>query len=69
MVKQQNDQLETEKYTLNLQVETQSFINLKQERNTPTPAKTFIPRTISLYRFYIVENETRRTANTCCTTP
>jgi hypothetical protein len=42
MLKQQNDQLETEKYFLNQQLENQVSINSKQERNTPTPGKTLI---------------------------
>ena len=44
LLKQQNDQLETEKYILNQQLENQVSINSKQERNTPTPGKTLITR-------------------------
>jgi hypothetical protein len=42
LLKQQNDQLETEKYILNQQLEKQSSINFNQERSTPTPGKKFI---------------------------
>jgi hypothetical protein len=42
LLKQQNDQLETEKYILNQQLEKQSSINFNQEQNTPTPGKIFI---------------------------
>lgn len=44
LLKQQIDQLETEKYILNQQLEDQSSIILNQERNTPTPGKTFMLR-------------------------
>ncbi len=42
LLKQQNDQLETEKYILNQQLEKQSSINFNQERSTPTSGKQFI---------------------------
>jgi hypothetical protein len=53
MLQQHNDQLETEKYVLNQQLENQSSINLKQERNTPTPGKLFvtIESVIHQYRY------------------
>ncbi|CAF1066100.1 unnamed protein product [Adineta ricciae] len=38
--KQQNDQLEIEKYALNQQLESQFLRYVKQERNTPTPDST-----------------------------
>ncbi len=42
LLKQQNDQLETEKYILNQQLENQASIPINQERNTPTPGKRSI---------------------------
>lgn len=42
LLKQQNDQLETEKYILNQQLEKQLSLNINQERNTPTPGRISI---------------------------
>ncbi len=39
LLKQHNDQLETEKYVLTQQLENQSFMNSNQERNTSTPGE------------------------------
>jgi hypothetical protein len=56
LFKQQNDQLETEKYILNQQLENQSSISFSQERNTPTPGKQSISRNQIIYENHCIDS-------------
>jgi hypothetical protein len=58
LLKQQNDQLETEKYILNQQLENQLSVNFNQQRNTPTPGKKFITQTMIIYHNYCIDSTT-----------
>jgi len=57
LLKQQNDQLETEKYLLNQQLENQSSISFNKERSTPTPGRTSVSRNYFIYKHYYIDSK------------